>query len=238
MQSISVNRKGEQGFTLVELAIVMIIIGLLITGILKGQEMIANAQVTSTISQMKGLDAAASTFRDTYNAFPGDMNTAQARLQSCTAPCVNGDGDGRLDTGVGAAPAGETLGFFLQMRAADLISGLDGQAGAVAFGNQLPTASVGGGYTAGHTASTVTGFTAGNMRAGHYLVLNGTAAAVNATSGGLNPSQAARIDRKMDDGIGDTGSVHGNTGGDCLAANLYNEGVTDALCAVAVRIQG
>ncbi len=47
---------NQSGFTLVELAIVMIIIGLLIGGILKGQELVSNARVTSTVAQIKGID--------------------------------------------------------------------------------------------------------------------------------------------------------------------------------------
>ena len=46
--------KAQAGFTLVELAIGMIIIGLLIAGVLKGQALIANAQVTATVAQVKG----------------------------------------------------------------------------------------------------------------------------------------------------------------------------------------
>ena len=92
------HRQEEAGFTLVELAIVMIIIGLLIGGILKGQELIANAQITGTASCVKGIDAATTTFRDTYAAMPGDMTNAGTRLPNCAvAPCTNtGDGNNRL----------------------------------------------------------------------------------------------------------------------------------------------
>lgn len=77
----------QRGFTLVELAIVMTIIGLLIGGILKGQELMMNARATATIAQVRSYEAAATTFRDTYSSIPGDMPNAQARLKDCTAVC-------------------------------------------------------------------------------------------------------------------------------------------------------
>ena len=79
------HRHSEQGFTLVELAIVMVIIGLLIGGILKGQELISNAKISSTIAQLKGLDAAMNTFQDKYNAIAGDMNNVETRLAGAVA---------------------------------------------------------------------------------------------------------------------------------------------------------
>jgi prepilin-type N-terminal cleavage/methylation domain-containing protein len=90
--------RSEAGFTLVELAIVMIIIGLLIAGVLKGQALIANARVTSTVAQNKAIDAAISTFRDTYAALPGDIQNAGAKLPNCAGPCIAvlGNGDGVL----------------------------------------------------------------------------------------------------------------------------------------------
>ena len=103
-------RKAEKGFTLVELAIVMIIIGLLITGVLKGQEMIGNAQVTATISQLKAFEAATTTFQDMFDAMPGDIIGPDVRLPNCTtgSTCdVDGDSDGTVDTAaaLGAARA-------------------------------------------------------------------------------------------------------------------------------------
>src|SRR5262245_240096 len=89
---------AQAGFTLVELAIVMIIIGLLIGGVLKGQQLITNAQVTSTVAQIKAIDAATTSFRDQYAATPGDMVTPTARIPNCaTGACaVVGNGDGRV----------------------------------------------------------------------------------------------------------------------------------------------
>ena len=79
------NMRGQAGFTLVELAIVMIIIGLLIAGVLKGQQLITNAQIAATVAQVKAFDAATTSFKDMYAAMPGDMSTAAslARLPNC-----------------------------------------------------------------------------------------------------------------------------------------------------------
>lgn len=238
----------QRGFTLVELAIVMIIIGLLIGGILKGQELIANAQITNAVTQIKGLDGAVSTFREAYNAFPGDMNNADVRIVGCTGTCANGDGDGRLDSVVGAAPTltSEDVYFFNQMRAADLITGLDGTA-TLAFGSALPLASIGGGFSAGHTGSgPVVGFVPTTMRSGHYIVLQGSTGAVDAADAAiLTGNQAARIDRKLDDGSPNAGSVLGTgAGGGAGCADgltetsVYNEAVAGSLCSLAVRVQG
>src|SRR4051794_36706162 len=93
------NMRAQAGFTLVELAIVMIIIGLLIAGVLKGQQLITNAQIAATFAKIKVFDAATTSFKDMYAAEPGDMTAAQsaARLPNCTAAnlCTTaGDGDG------------------------------------------------------------------------------------------------------------------------------------------------
>lgn len=230
------SREGEKGFTLVELAIVMIIIGLLIVGILKGQEMIANAQVSSTITQIKATDASTSTFRDIYNAFPGDMSNASTRLRNCAAGnCNNGDGDGRLDVGVGAVvAANEGVFYFTHMAAADLVSGIDSQ--NLTFGSSLPSAPVGGGFTAGHTAAGVALIAAANLRPGHYMMVTGQTTAAAAGTGVLLTSQAARIDRKLDDGLPQAGSVQ--TEPACVNAGVYDETQQNQLCNLVVRVQG
>lgn len=248
MKDVSTNAK-EQGFTLVELAIVMIIIGLLIAGILKGQQMIMNARITSTVSQIKAIDAAASTFSDMFSALPGDMAKAGTRLPACAGTCAqSGNQDGRVGTAVGAAIAlaSENRAFFTHMAAADLITGVNiTPAGAVGVGDEVPETEIGGsGFGVGFTANgAATSLIGAAMRAGHYLEVRsgaGLGAALNTTAGaqGLTQSQAARIDRKIDDGVATAGSVRAGGAAACVTGTAYREAVEANDCNLFVRIQG
>jgi prepilin-type N-terminal cleavage/methylation domain-containing protein len=124
MQKI-ISKKNQKGFTLIEIAIVLVIIGLLITGILKGQSMINNARVKNLVNDVDGLRAAALAYQDRYGMFPGDENDPN------TPPGDTHDN--------AAAPNGlfnETDGWEIEdLRLAGLISGT---------GTDLPTHSYGG----------------------------------------------------------------------------------------------
>ncbi len=115
MLKMKTNRKSEAGFTLVEIAIVMVIIGLLIGGVLKGQAMIQNAKVKRVVKQSDELRAAVMTFYDKYGVYPGDerMNA----IPSGGAD-TEGDGDGQIEV-AGA----EDHGMFLDLQLSGLISG-------------------------------------------------------------------------------------------------------------------
>jgi prepilin-type N-terminal cleavage/methylation domain-containing protein len=83
----------QSGFTLIEIAIVLVIIGLLLGGILKGQELITSARVRNIIAQLDGTRAAFFGFQDRYRALPGDFNAATTQISGASR---NGDGDGQI----------------------------------------------------------------------------------------------------------------------------------------------
>ncbi len=96
-----INKKDEKGFTLVELAIVLVIIGLILAGIIKGQELITNAKIKRTYNVQREIAAAIYTYFDRYQFYPGDDKQAAAKF---TNPLTtNGNGNGAIDTGVGPA---------------------------------------------------------------------------------------------------------------------------------------
>ena len=86
------KRLTESGFTLVEIAIVLVIIGLLLGGILKGQEMITQAKIKNVINDFNGITAAMNSYQDRYRAVPGDDINAASRW----AGAIAGSGDGQF----------------------------------------------------------------------------------------------------------------------------------------------
>src|SRR5215471_11410994 len=87
-------RNPSKGFTLIEIAIVLVIIGLLLGGVLKGQELITGARVRNLISQQDGIKASFFGFQDRYRALPGDYAAANTNIAGVT---ITGDGNGRIE---------------------------------------------------------------------------------------------------------------------------------------------
>jgi prepilin-type N-terminal cleavage/methylation domain-containing protein len=198
----------QRGFTLVEIAIVLVIIGLLIGGILRGQELISSARVRNIVSQQTSIQAAFFGFLDRYKAMPGDLNAIQAAL-------VNGNTQAAFGTtgstaGDGVISVFDTVSFFNNLAQAGFIN--CAACMQTFTSQQVPSAknsptntfagtlyvnSVYGGDTKGGTANT-----------NDYLSANvsGEPPRLKVTTGNNIPSPiTAETDRKMDDGDPSTG---------------------------------
>ncbi len=117
----------QAGFTLVEIAIVLVIIGLLLGGVLKGQELIENAKIKSILNDMKAVQAAYNGYIDRYKAVPGDETNVAMNNRGFAGPGPGGNADGVLTATPPNAfvnPAGgEQEAFWRGLRASGLIAG-------------------------------------------------------------------------------------------------------------------
>ena len=134
MSSSLIENKSstEAGFTLVEIAIVLVIIGLLLGGVLKGQEMITQAKIKNIINDFNGVTVAVTSYQDRYRAIPGDDQNASTRWTTQAPASGNGDGvvlgayNANDTSGTGGAPAAaaESNLFWQHLRIAGFVPGL------------------------------------------------------------------------------------------------------------------
>lgn len=210
-------KRNQSGFTLIEIAIVLVIIGLLLGGVLKGQELINSAKVKNLTTDFKNVPVYIYGYQDKYRSLPGDDSQAASHIGVSSASAVAGNGNGMID-GDWDSTGTEAHRFWAHVRLANLAPGSTDTTSAT----YLPTNSVGGaiGLQSTTSASTpIAGMT------GSYVVC----------SKGILGKFAKQMDLQMDDNSPNTGSMremaNTETGGDANpAVTSLDDGTTYTVC--------
>jgi len=200
-------KNNQGGFTLVEIAIVLVIIGLLLGGVLKGQELINSAKVKNFATDFRNIPLFIYGYQDKYRALPGDDKNAQVHVAATT----NGDGNGVID-GNWNATTGESFNFWQHVRLAGLAAGTTD----VTAADYLPKNADGGqiGITSGVNSPITT-------LKGSYVIC----------SGGVLGKFAKQLDITMDDGNTATGSMQViGTGNAAAATTAVTDAATFTIC--------
>lgn len=226
------SHASRQGFSLVELSIVLVILGLLTGGILAGQSLIRAAELRAVSTEHGRFVTAAQTFRDKYFAIPGDFRDAtrfwgwqsnsitdcitrsSATVNTATGVC-DGDGDGSVRMNIGASPGifSETFQFWRHLAMAGLVegtySGVSGANSAIhAVAANSPASRTGGYWLTGlrtnSSADEIAIFF--GVTHGNMAQLGGLGIA-SPTAALFSPEEVWNIDTKMDDGRPGRGKV-------------------------------
>ena len=216
------NTKSIKGFTLVELSIVLVIIGLIIGSVLVGQDLITAAQTRSQLRQFDEINTALNTFRLKYNALPGDYGQAVANIgvaadagAACTVCTGNGNSNSLLDDSDGATGGygdlgdNEMLRFWHHLGVAGMLAGgASGDGTAATVGTTWPKSKIGNlGIVAFFSTISVPG--GGQMN----FYMGKTSGDLTNYGTFLSPQQAQEIDQKIDNGMANSGSLRARGAG-------------------------
>lgn len=188
----------QSGFTLIELAIVLVIIGLLLGGVLRGQELINSARVKNLTRDFQNIQVFTYGYQDRFHALPGDDAAAIAHVAATT----NGNGNGQIGGAWDSAnPADESYLYWQAVRLAGFAPGPTALADAQfqprnTNGGRLGIQSVGAGF------NKITGMT------GAFAIC----------STGILGRDAVQIDISLDDGETSTGTIRSIAQADSGAA--------------------
>ena len=220
----------KSAFSLIELSIVLIIIGLLIAGITGGASLIKSSELRSVIGEARGYAVAVNAFFTQYDALPGDFST------SISAGDVVGNQNARIEY----ATNSEGTEAWRDLKTAGAIDSILTITNANTA--QAPSVNI----PASKTKSNGWAFDSNNTDFKNYVIITGAIAAsadannslINGafkSTGALLPTDALSIDAKTDDGKPNTGKVLGVLS-TCFTGSTYTVATTTKVCALSFNI--
>lgn len=246
----------QRGFTLIELSIVLVIIGMMVGAIVGGRALVHQAELQKVVKDLQGYKTAFNAYTSQYNAVPGDDPLATQYWPGKTG---DGNGDGMIWDGWAANGAArwEDVKFFDHLFLAEIIPFKPRDytlgAGAGMIGVNLPKGSVNGhGYRAESAPCNITSASDGSGyvygKQGLYVVAGTICTGADLYCSFLTPADAKNLDSKLDDGLPASGGLMadewGGTMGLCVSGktgtsganpgdtgnNRYNVGNTTIAC--------
>lgn len=242
-------KQGQKGFSLVELSIVLVILGLLIAGVIAGSTLVRNAELRAVTAEFNDIRTNINAFKTTYDALPGDMPNANefwpvsnVNCESALEAEMNGDFNGRIEF-KDVDGRNESYMAWCHLRLANLGSGpFQGNPddeGDPELGVDVPTSKVaGGGYFFAYGAH--------ELADTNVLVLggfsDGTVVGTGMLLGAvLTPRDARNIDNKIDDGYPTSGIVRGfdddNAETEAECVDLSPPGGTAPIYSISINPQ-
>ena len=202
------------GFTILEMGIVLLIIGLISSVVFVGLDMIRSSQLRNVVAEYDQYQRAIKQFQDKYLALPGDMSTASATWPGAS----NGDGDGRIGSitnpATGATAHEEEWTYaWAHLADAGLIQGTFTGTSCITLSTCIPPSRLpGAGWQLLYYLQTTSGADANGDQLwgdqyGHILRFGKSSAGVSSLTAALSPHEAYDIDAKLDDGMPGTGNV-------------------------------
>lgn len=234
---VMTHKNTNCGFTLIELSIVIVIIGLLVGGIMLGKSLVRQAQVNSAMSDEQKYVQAVASFQQKYGALPGDFASATSYwtaagtcpptsgIPATTTTTCSGDGNGQIGTsGTSTNQPSEDFLFWQHLALAQMIPGsfngtTGGGGGATTdhiIGTNSPATKIdGAGFgvtwvgivTSGSAGTTYPSNTYPANNLGHVFVFGAYSSNNLPAAAILTPAEAFAIDTRYDDGVPGTGNI-------------------------------